>query len=82
MISNDGITPRTVNKISPGIRKLVKGEFFSSENGSPINAPVGEIINTAPPPIAPNARNPNTIKKIVLICQMVGNGSLSGNPTR
>jgi hypothetical protein len=29
---------------------------------------VGETINTPPPPIAPIARNPNTIKKTFLMC--------------
>jgi len=67
IISNNGISPRTENKIIPGKRKLSKGEFFNSDKGNPINSPVGEIINTPPPPIAPDARIPNTIKKIFLM---------------
>ena len=64
MISNRGISPKTEVKIAPGIKKLLKGIFLNSDKGIPINFPVGEIINIIPPPMAPNERKPNKIKKI------------------
>ena len=64
IISNRGISPRTKNKITPGIKKLLKGDFSNIDKGISNNSPLGEIINAPPPPIAPNPRNPNKNKKI------------------
>ena len=73
-ISNEGITPRTENKITPGIKKLLKGIFLNSDKGNPNSSPSGEIISIIPPPIAPNERKPNKIKKIfrvIFFCKTV-----------
>ena len=65
IIRSDGITPRTNNKIIPGTKKLLNGIFLNSDKGRPIISPVGEIISAMPPPIAPIAKNPRIIKKIL-----------------
>ena len=59
-----GATPRTKNNIIPGIKKLLKGELSNTDKGIPINCPLGEIINTPPPPMAPNPRNANKKRRI------------------
>lgn len=58
-ITQIGTTPRTVNKIMPGIKKLWKGELSIMDRGIPIISPVGEIINTIPPKRAPNPKKAN-----------------------
>ena len=54
-----GTRPRTENNIIPGSKKLLNGELCNIDKGIPINFPLGEIIKTPPPPIAPNPRNAN-----------------------
>ena len=51
-----GIMPSTLNKIIPGIKKLVNGELTNIDRGIPNNSPDGEIIKTPPPKIAPIPR--------------------------
>ena len=55
----DTTNPSKLNKIIPGIKKLLKGELSNIERGIPNILPEGEIINTPPPKIAPNPRNNN-----------------------
>jgi hypothetical protein len=57
-----GTNPSTLNKIIPGIKKLLKGELSNIDKGIPNSLPDGEIINMVPPKIAPNPRSAN--KKI------------------
>lgn len=64
IISIIGIRPRTENNIIPGSKKLLNGELFNIDKGIPINFPLGEIIKTPPPPIAPNPRNANKKRRI------------------
>lgn len=53
-----GESPRTKNRIMPGIKKSLNGEWSKIDKGkSPNNFPDGEIISNAPPPNAPNPRN-------------------------
>ena len=53
-----GANPKIKNRIIPGIRKSENGECSKIDKGkSPINFPVGEMINNAPPPIALTPRN-------------------------
>ena len=52
-----GTTPSTMNRIIPGIRKLSKKEESNSEIGNLSIFPEGEIINKAPPYIAPMAKS-------------------------
>ena len=59
-----GKLPRTRNRIIPGIKKLLKGEFSNSDKGIPNNFPSGEIINTPPPKTAPLPRNANKKRRI------------------
>ena len=66
IINNEGITPSATSKIIPGTKKLSKGIFLNSDSGSPIISPVGDIISTMAPQIAPNAKNPRIIKKMLL----------------
>jgi len=61
-----GARPKSVNRITPCIKKLSKGEFFSIRKGIPINLPLGETINKAPPPMAPKPRNSKRIIRIFL----------------
>ena len=62
--STRGTIPSTVNSIIPGIKKLVKGELPMALTGIPIISPLGDSINTPPPPKAPTPKKPNRkIKK-------------------
>ena len=61
-VNQIGTNPSTLNKIIPGIKKLLKGEFSNIDWGIPNSLPDGEIMNTAPPKIAPKPRIAN--KKI------------------
>jgi hypothetical protein len=58
-----GANPITLNKIIPGIKKLLNGEFFNIDSGIPNSLPEGEIINTPPPNIAPIPSSTNNISK-------------------
>jgi hypothetical protein len=44
-----GTIPRKLNKIIPGIKKLVKGELSNMDKGIPNKFPDGDIISTLPP---------------------------------
>jgi len=59
-----GVIPRIENKMTPGTKKSLNGEFFNIDKGIPSSLPVGETINAPPPPIAPNPRNANKIRRI------------------
>lgn len=48
-ISTNGNSPKTENKISPGIKKSVKGEECKNEIGIFSSALSGDISNKAPP---------------------------------
>jgi len=63
-IVNICITPTTVNRIMPGIKKLLKGEVLNEDKGIPNNLPYREIIKTASPKIAPRPREPSKNKSI------------------
>src|SRR5580693_1300952 len=63
-VSPIGIIPSTEKRIMPGIKKLLKGELSNIDRGIPNSLPVGEIIKTPPPKIAPNPRSPIKIKRI------------------
>ena len=53
-----GKSPKTMNKMIPGIKKSWKGDLAKMDNGKPpSNLPDGETINAPPPPTAPNPRN-------------------------
>ena len=55
-----GTSPKTTNKIMPGIKKLLKGDLSKIDSGNPPNNfPEGEIINAPPPPIALNPTKAN-----------------------
>jgi hypothetical protein len=56
------VTPSTTNKITPGIKKLEKGEFDSIDSGMPRASPNGEMINTPPPKMAPIPSRDNNNK--------------------
>ena len=62
-----GANPNTINKIIPGIKKLLKGEFSNIDKGIPNSLPDGEIINMVPPKIAPNPRIANKKMRRFLI---------------
>ena len=54
--------PFTMNRMNPGIRKLLKGENSSNSIGICIKAPLGSRINPPPPKIAETPlKNNNTI---------------------
>ena len=57
LASSVGAIPSTENKMIPGIKKLSKGDLFNMDRGIPINFPLGEIMKTPPPPIAPIPKN-------------------------
>ena len=60
-----GKSPKTANKIIPGIKKSLKGDFSKIDNGNPPNnLPEGDIINAPPPPIALIPRNDNKTNRI------------------
>jgi hypothetical protein len=59
LISSVGASPSTENKIIPGVKKLLKGDLFNIYKGIPINFPLGEIMKTFPPLIAPIPKNIN-----------------------
>ena len=62
-----GKSPKTLNKIIPGIKKSLKGEVSKIDNGNPPNnLPEGDIINAPPPPMAPIPRNINKKIRIFL----------------
>lgn len=66
-MSRAGKSPNKTNKIMPGIRKSVNGEFFKIDKGRPPSSlPDGEIINAPPPPMALSARKANKSKWIFL----------------
>jgi hypothetical protein len=70
--STIGIIPSIVNKIIPGNKKLLNGEFSNKDKGIPNSLPDGEMINTLPPNIAPNPRNINKIISRFLIVMISG----------
>jgi hypothetical protein len=58
--NRQGKIPKTKNRITPGIRKSLKGEWSRIDKGNPFNNfPDGEMMSNAPPPIAPNPSNNN-----------------------
>ena len=62
-----GKSPKTTNKIIPGTKKSLKGEFFKIVNGNPPNnLPDGDIINAPPPPMALIPRNDSKKRRIFL----------------
>src|SRR5450759_2267477 len=65
-VSPIGTNPSKLNKIIPGIKKLLKGELSNIERGIPNILPEGEIINTPPPKTAPSPRRDNK-KSIVFL---------------
>lgn len=68
IISSMGTSPRMENKMIPGNKKLLNGDSLNIDKGIPINFPLGEIIKTPPPPIAPNPRNANkAINKFLVL---------------
>ncbi len=46
---------------------MLNGEGFNMDNGIPINLPDGEIIKTAPLPIAPSPRNASSAMRKFLV---------------
>ncbi len=55
-----GKSPKTANKIIPGIKKSLNGDFSKIDKGNPPNnLPDGDIINAPPPPMALIPRNVN-----------------------
>jgi hypothetical protein len=65
-----GAAPITLNKIIPGIKKFLKGEFSNNDSGIPNSFPEGEIINTPPPKIAPipsmTSKNKKMFRSIIM----------------
>ena len=70
-VSRMGTNPSTQNKAIPGIKKFLKGELSNIDNGIPNNSPDGEIINTAPPKIAPAPSSANKESKIYIYLNFV-----------
>jgi hypothetical protein len=66
MATKTGQIPKTINRIMPGIRKSVNGDFVNKYKGIWNRAPEGEIINTPPPNRAPIPRNNIRNTKIFL----------------
>jgi hypothetical protein len=61
-----GKSPKTTNKIMPGIKKLGKGAFRKIDKGNPPSSlPEGEIIKDPPPPTALNPRKHNKQSRIL-----------------
>jgi hypothetical protein len=69
-IKRQGVSPRTVNKKIPGIKKFENGESFIMDKGTPSSPPEGEMINAPPPKIAPAPRN--VIRPIRIFLKNVG----------
>ena len=62
-----GKSPKTMNKIRPGIKKFSKGDLAKMDSGNPpSNLPDGETINAPPPPMAPNPRNARRMRWMFL----------------
>ena len=64
LASSIGTIPSTENKMIPGIKKLSKGDLFNMDRDILINFPLGEIMKTPPPPIAPIPKNTNKPMRI------------------